>query len=90
MRAVTIVDGELRWEEHPDPTPGPGEAVVTVAAAGINGADLHQRSGHYPAPPGWPADIPGMEFSGTVSALGDGSGRFPVGSRVMGLCGGGG
>ena len=90
MHAVTIVDGELRWQEHPDPTPGPGEAVVSVAAAGVNGADLHQRLGRYPAPPGWPADIPGMEFSGTVSALGKGAARFPVGARVMGLCGGGG
>lgn len=90
MRAVTIVDGVLEWNEHPDPIPGPGEVVVAVRAAGINGADLLQRKGFYPAPPGWPADIPGMEFSGLVHALGDGATRFSVGDRVMGICGGGG
>ncbi len=90
MRAVTIVEGELRWDEHPDPVAGPGEVVVDVAAAGINGADLLQRRGLYPPPPGWPVDIPGMEFSGTVRALGHGAGRFCVGDRVMAICGGGG
>jgi NADPH:quinone reductase-like Zn-dependent oxidoreductase len=90
MRAVTIIDGELRWDEHPDPVPGPGEVVVGVAAAGINGADLLQRKGFYPAPPGSPPDIPGLEFSGTVLANGDGAARFAVGDRVMAICGGGG
>jgi len=90
MRAVTIIDGELRWDEHPDPVPGPGEVVVAVAAAGINGADLLQRKGFYPAPPGSPVDIPGLEFSGTVLSNGDGSVRFAVGDRVMAICGGGG
>ena len=90
MRAVTIVEGELRWEEHPDPVAGPGEVVVSVAAAGINGADLLQRKGFYPAPPGSPADIPGLEFAGTVQAVGSGAGRYAVGDRVMAICGGGG
>jgi NADPH:quinone reductase len=90
MRAVTIVEGELRWDEHPDPVPGPGEVAVTVAAAGINGADLLQRRGLYPAPPGSPADIPGLEFAGTVLANGPGADRFAVGDRVMAVCGGGG
>lgn len=90
MRAVTIVDGVLEWNEHPDPTPGPGEVLVAVAAAGINSADLMQRQGYYPAPPGWPADIPGMEFSGTVVTSGEGAHRFAPGARVMGICGGGG
>ncbi|MGD0881213.1 MAG: zinc-binding dehydrogenase [Acidimicrobiales bacterium] len=90
MRAVTIVEGELRWNEHPDPTPGPCEVVVAVAAAGLNGADMVQRKGFYPAPPGWPADIPGLEFSGTVLANGEGADRFAVGDRVMAICGGGG
>jgi NADPH:quinone reductase-like Zn-dependent oxidoreductase len=90
MRAVTIVDGDLLWNEHPDPTPGPGEVVVSVAAAGLNGADMLQRKGLYPAPAGWPTDIPGMEFSGTVLASGEGAHRFAVGDRVMGICGGGG
>jgi len=90
MRAVTIIDGTLEWQEHPDPVPGPGEALVAVAAAGVNGADLLQRKGFYPAPAGSPADIPGLEFAGTVVANGDGAMRFAVGSRVMGICGGGG
>ena len=90
MRAVTIVEGELRWDEHPDPVPGPGEVLVAVAAAGVNGADLLQRKGYYPAPAGSPADIPGLEFSGTVLANGDGCARFAVGERVMAVCGGGG
>jgi NADPH:quinone reductase-like Zn-dependent oxidoreductase len=90
MRAVTIVDGELHWSEHPDPTPGPGEVVVAVTAAGLNGADMLQRRGHYPAPPGWPQDIPGMEFAGNVLSTGDGAHRFAAGDRVMGICGGGG
>jgi NADPH:quinone reductase-like Zn-dependent oxidoreductase len=90
MRAVTIVRGELHWAEHPDPVAGPGEVVVAIAAAGLNGADMLQRKGFYPAPPGWPADIPGMEFSGTVRTLGKGAGRFAPGDRVMAICGGGG
>lgn len=90
MHAVTIVEGELHWNEHPDPTPGPGEVLVAVAAAGLNGADMVQRKGFYPAPPGWPADIPGLEFSGTVLANGAGADRFAVGDRVMAICGGGG
>jgi NADPH:quinone reductase-like Zn-dependent oxidoreductase len=90
MRAVTIVDQELLWSEHPDPTPGPGEVVVSIRAAGLNGADMMQRRGLYPAPAGWPQDIPGMEFSGTVLASGRGAVRFAPGARVMGICGGGG
>jgi NADPH:quinone reductase-like Zn-dependent oxidoreductase len=90
MHAVTIVEGELVWTEHPDPVAGPGEVVVAVAAAGLNGADLLQRKGFYPAPAGWPPDIPGMEFSGTVRSTGPGIDRFSVGDRVMAICGGGG
>ncbi len=90
MRAVTIHDGELRVEEHPDPVPGAGEVLVRVQAAGLNGADMHQRLGRYPAPPGSPQDIPGLELAGEVAALGDGARRFEVGDRVMGIVGGGG
>jgi NADPH:quinone reductase len=90
MHAVTIVDGALRWQEHPDPQPGDGEAVVSVAAAGVNAADLMQRQGLYPAPAGWPADIPGMEIAGEVVGLGPGASRFAVGDRVMSIAGGGG
>ena len=89
VHAVTLVDGDLRWLEHPDPQPGPADVLVAVAAAGINAADLLQRRGLYPAPAGWPADIPGMEFAGEVVGSGDGT-RFSAGDRVMGIAGGGG
>ena len=89
MHAVTIVEGALEWLEHPDPEPGPGEILVSVEAAGINAADLMQRQGLYPAPPGYPPDIPGMELAGEVVACGPGSGRFRVGDRVMSITGGG-
>lgn len=90
MRAVTIRDGALSVEEHPDPEPGPGEILVTVRAAGLNGADMLQRKGAYPAPPGSPPDIPGLELAGEVSARGRGAERFGEGDRVMAIAGGGG
>jgi putative PIG3 family NAD(P)H quinone oxidoreductase len=90
MRAVTIRDQELTVEEHPDPEPGHGEVLVRVRAAGINGADMHQRRGAYPAPPGSPPDIPGLELAGEVLACGPGATRFSPGERVMAIVGGGG
>lgn len=90
MRAATIRDGGIHVEDHPDPTPGAGEALVRVRAAGLNGADMLQRRGRYPAPPGSPQDIPGLELAGEVVALGDGATRFSVGDRVMAIVGGGG
>ena len=90
MRAVTIRDGELLVAEHPDPEPGAGEVLVAVRGAGLNGADLLQLKGGYPAPPGSPADIPGLELAGEVAALGDGAESFSVGDRVMAIVGGGG
>ncbi len=90
MRAATISDGQVRLAEHPDPTPGAGEVLVRVRAAGVNGADILQRAGHYPAPPGSPSDIPGLELAGEVAALGEGAERFAVGDRVMAIVGGGG
>src|ERR671927_1050759 len=90
MRAVTIRDKELTVEDHPDPEPGSGEVLVRVRAAGINGADMMQRRGMYPAPPGAPQDIPGLELAGEVAALGPGAARFAEGDRVMGIVGGGG
>jgi putative PIG3 family NAD(P)H quinone oxidoreductase len=91
MRAVTIQEGGgLTVAEHPDPEPGAGEILVRVRAAGLNGADLQQRAGRYPAPPGWPQDIPGLEFAGEVAATGPGATRFTTGDRVMGIVGGGG
>jgi NADPH2:quinone reductase len=90
MRAATIRDGEIRLEEHPDPEPGAGEVLVRVRAAGLNGADMHQLRGRYPAPPGSPQDIPGLELAGEVAALGPGATRFSAGDRVMAIVGGGG
>jgi putative PIG3 family NAD(P)H quinone oxidoreductase len=90
MRAVTVRDGEILVEEHPDPVPGAGEVLVRVRAAGLNGADMLQRRGRYPAPPGSPQAIPGLELAGEVRALGPGAERFAVGDRVMAIVGGGG
>jgi putative PIG3 family NAD(P)H quinone oxidoreductase len=73
----------------PDPEPPYGHVRVRVHAAGVNRADLLQRAGHYPAPPGVPADIPGLEYMGTVDAVGPGVTRFSGGERVYGLVAGG-
>jgi putative PIG3 family NAD(P)H quinone oxidoreductase len=89
MRAATLRDGSVVVEEHPDPEPGGGEILVRVRAAGLNGADMLQRKGAYPAPPGSPQDIPGMEFAGEVVATGPGAMRFEEGDRVMAIVGGG-
>lgn len=89
MRAATIRDQEIVIEEHPDPVPGDGEVLVRVRAAGLNGADMMQRRGLYPAPPGSPQDIPGMELAGEVAARGPGAERFAIGERVMAIVGGG-
>jgi NADPH2:quinone reductase len=89
MRAATIRDGKLDLLEHPDPEPGTGEVLVRVLAAGLNGADIHQLAGRYPAPPGEPQDIPGMELAGEVVAVGPKALRFSAGDRVMGIVGGG-
>jgi NADPH:quinone reductase len=90
MRAVTIKDGEIVVAEHSDPVPGRGEVLIKVHAAGLNGADMHQRLGRYPAPPGSPQDIPGLELAGEVVELGPNTLRFNIGDRVMGIVGGGG
>jgi putative PIG3 family NAD(P)H quinone oxidoreductase len=89
VRALTIVDRKLELADHPAPTPGPHEARVRVHGAGLNRADLLQRAGGYPAPPGVPADIPGLEFSGVVDALGPGARGVAVGDRVFGITAGG-
>ena len=90
MRAVTLKDGEVTVQEHPDPAPGVGEVLVRVRAAGLNGADMMQRRGLYPAPPGAPQDIPGLELAGEVEALGPGATRVAGGDRVMAIVAGGG
>jgi NADPH:quinone reductase-like Zn-dependent oxidoreductase len=89
MHAVVIRDTKLHWEERDDPVPGDTELLVAVHSAGLNAADLVQRAGFYPAPPGWPADIPGMEFAGEVVAVGRQVTLFAVGDRVMAVVGGG-
>ncbi len=85
MRAVVIADGVIVVAERPAPTPRDSEVLVQVRAAGLNGADVLQRRGQYPPPPGTPADMPGLEFAGEVVEVGPGVARFAVGSRVMGL-----
>jgi NADPH2:quinone reductase len=76
-------------EQRAVPTPGDGEILVKVAAAGVNRPDVMQRKGHYPPPPGAP-DIPGLEIAGEVVALGPNVKRWKIGDRVMALVSGGG
>ncbi|SCL61359.1 putative NAD(P)H quinone oxidoreductase, PIG3 family [Micromonospora citrea] len=79
----------LLWSEVPDPVPGPGEVVVDVRATAVNRADLLQRQGHYPPPPGAPA-YPGLECSGMIGAIGPGVAGWEVGQEVCALLAGGG
>lgn len=94
MRAIVYTGAGgpevIAIREVPTPVPGPGEIRVRVKAAGLNRADILQRRGAYPAPPGWPADIPGLEYAGDVDSVGSGVSRWRPGDRVMGLVGGGG
>lgn len=79
----------LVWTELPDPVPGPGEVVLDIAASAVNRADLMQRQGFYPPPPG-ASEVPGLECSGTVAQVGDGVTEWAVGDRVCALLAGGG
>lgn len=92
MRAVIYRGGGgtevISFGEVPTPEVKPGHIRVRVRAAGLNRADILQRRGSYPAPKGWPADIPGLEYAGEVEAVRDAP-RWSVGDRVMGLVGGG-
>src|SRR4051812_40259847 len=90
MRAATVRDGEIVVEDHSEPTPAHGEVLIAVRAAALNGADMMQKRGLYPAPPGWPQDIPGLDVAGEVAEVGPDATRFAVGDRVMGFVGGGG
>jgi len=94
MKAIVITrpggPEVLVQEDRPVPEPGPGEIRVRVHASALNRADLLQRRGMYPAPPGAPADVPGLEYAGEVDAVGPGAGLWAVGNRVMGIVGGGG
>jgi NADPH:quinone reductase len=89
MKAAVVSDGSLVIEDRPAPQIGGNQILVDVAAAGINRADLLQVRGLHPAPPGWPADVPGLEFSGVVSETGPAAHTFNQGDRVFGIVGGG-
>jgi putative PIG3 family NAD(P)H quinone oxidoreductase len=93
MRAITIREPggpeNLEWTEVPDPQPGPGEVLITVTASAVNRADLLQRQGYYPPPPG-ASDILGLECSGTIAELGEGVEGWEVGDEVCALLAGGG
>jgi len=77
-------------EERPDPEPAKFEVLIATAFAGINPADVLQREGNHPVPPGSPTDVPGLEVAGTVVSCGDSVTSFAVGDRAFGLVGGGG
>lgn len=79
----------IALDERVVPDPGPGEVLVAVHAAGLNRADILQRRGFYPAPAGVADDIPGLEYAGTVAALGPGVRAAAVGDEVMGIVAGG-
>ena len=79
----------LKSTERPDPKAAPGEVLITVAGAGVNRPDVMQRRGRYPPPPG-ASDIPGLEVSGTIAALGEGVTDWKVGDTVCALVAGGG
>lgn len=94
MHAVVVTSpggpDVLETRRIPRPDTGPGEILVRVSASGVNRADLLQRAGRYPAPEGYPQDIPGLEYAGVVERVGDGVAGVSVGDRVMGITGGGG
>lgn len=92
---VVVLNGSggpevLSIDERDVRDPGPGEVLVEVAACGLNRADILQRRGLYPAPPGAIADVPGLEYAGTIAAVGANVHATAVGARVMGIVGGGG
>lgn len=93
MRAVIITEPGgpevLQLRDVAKPHPGPNQIRVRVHATAVNRADLMQRRGHYPAPAGVPADIPGLEYAGVIDAVGRDVTHWQPGDRVMGLVGGG-
>lgn len=94
MRAAVITRAGgpevLELRDVPRPLPRDGEVLVRIRASALNRADLLQRQGRYPAPPGAPANIPGLEIAGEVADLGPGTSRWKAGDRVFGIIGGGG
>ncbi|MFM7063784.1 MAG: NAD(P)H-quinone oxidoreductase [Actinomycetes bacterium] len=93
MQAITFDEpgdpGVLQWRKVADPTPGPGDVIIEVAASAVNRADLLQRQGHYPPPPG-ASDILGLECSGTIAAVGPAISLDHIGEKVVALLAGGG
>jgi len=93
MKAIVISSpggpDVLKLRDVPTPHPSADQVLVRVRAAGLNRADLLQRAGHYPAPPGFPQDIPGLEFAGEVAELGPDVRLWKPGQRVFGITGGG-
>ena len=93
MKAIVIREpggvDVLEMRDVPEPVPVRGEVRVAVRATAVNRADVIQRMGGYPAPPGSPKDIPGLEYSGVVDALGEGVSDFSIGDRIFGIAGGG-
>jgi NADPH:quinone reductase len=94
MLAVVITQSGgpevLQLQERPVPVVDDAEVLIRVRAAGVNRPDISQRIGNYPAPPGFPPDIPGLEVAGVVESCGAGVGRWKVGDAVCALAGGGG
>jgi NADPH:quinone reductase len=89
LRVCRISNGELEIAERSTPEPTADRVLVKIAGSGVNRADLLQRRGRYAAPPGWPADVPGLEHAGTVTAVGDSVSQLQVGQKVFGIVGGG-
>jgi putative PIG3 family NAD(P)H quinone oxidoreductase len=93
MWAITLTEyggpEQMTWAEVPDPEPGPGEVVLDIVSSAVNRADLLQVQGNYPVPPG-ASEIPGLECSGTIAALGEGVTGWSVGDEVCALLAGGG
>lgn len=85
MKAVVLSGGRALWEDRAAPVAGPDELLVRVLAAGVNAADLLQRAGRYPPPPGTPEDQPGLECAGLVEQVGEKVTAFKPGDRVMSL-----
>ena len=93
MKAVVITQAGgpevLELREVEPPSPGPDQILIRVRASALNRADLLQREGHYPAPFGYPQEIPGIEFAGEIVAIGSLVQRWKPGQRVFGITGGG-
>ena len=89
LKVLRIEDGQLEVTERPTPEPAADQVLVEVAGSGVNRADLLQKMGRYPAPAGWPEDVPGLEHAGTVVETGSSVRALKAGDRVFGIVGGG-